>query len=242
MKTFSVIRQTKTYAEIVDQICARVREGNITAGDKLPSERTLAKELGTGRQCLREALSVLEAVGVLEVKHGLGTFVKEDAFASLTKLCDTEREALNPFEAAEVRRIVEAEAVSLAAKRAHPEDVERMENILERLESNIRTGKYAMEDNRDLHIAFIEGANNAVLLRTAKDLIDRSETLIWQAVKEKSMAVPGRAVKYHNEHKQIIEAIKQGNPRKAAQYMRHHWIHIERDLRNFHISPEQSDN
>lgn len=234
MKPFSIIRQTKTYAEIVDQVVALVQKGDLKAGDQLPAERTLAQGLGTGRQCLREALSVLEAVGILEVKHGLGTFVREDAHVNLAKLSGEERESFNPFEAAEVRRVVEAEAVSLAAKRALPEDIALMERLMQELENNVFTGRHSMIENQELHLAFARGAHNAVLYGTTKYLIDRTERQIWLAVKEKSLAVPGRAAKYHNEHKQIIEAIKQGDPRKAAQYMRQHWIHIEQDLRNFH--------
>jgi GntR family transcriptional repressor for pyruvate dehydrogenase complex len=234
MKPFSLIRQTKTYLEIVEQIADLVRSENLRAGEKLPSERALAKELGTGRQCLREALSVLEAVGVLEVKHGLGTYVKEGAMANLAKLSAEEREALNPFEAIEVRRVLESAAVALAAKRARTEDIALMEKMLAQLEAILADNSYSMGDNRDLHIVFIESAHNAVLSATAADLINRTERMIWLAVKEKSLEVPGRATQYLHDHRQIIEAIKQGDARKAALSMRHHWTHIEQDLRYIH--------
>ncbi len=234
MKPFSLIRQTKTYLEIVEQIVDLVRSGNLQTGEKLPAERALAKELGTGRQCLREALSVLEAVGVLEVKHGLGTYVKEGALANLAKLSAEEREALNPFEAIEVRKVLESSAVAMAAKRARPEDIAMMERMLAQLQAILENHSYSMADNRDLHIVFIESAHNAVLSATANDLISRTERLIWLAVKEKSLEVPGRADKYLNDHRHIIEAIKQGDSRKAALCMRHHWTHIEQDLRYLH--------
>ncbi len=241
MKPFSLIRQTKTYLEIVEQIVDLVRTDNLRVGEKLPSERALAKEFGTGRQCLREALSVLEAVGVLEVKHGSGTYVKEGAPANLAKLSGEEREALNPFEATEVRRVLESSAVAMAAKRARPEDIALMEKMLTQLEAILADNSYSMADNRDLHIVFIESAHNAVLSATANDLISRTERLIWLAVKEKSLEVPGRAARYLNDHRQIIEAIKQGDSRKAALYMRHHWTHIEQDLRYIHGKGQLTD-
>lgn len=66
MAQFTAIKQVRTYMEIVEQISGMIRRQELLPGDKLPSERSLAVELGNGRQCLWEAFSVLEVLGLLE--------------------------------------------------------------------------------------------------------------------------------------------------------------------------------
>ena len=66
------------YVKIADAIHGYIRENNLKPGDRLPSERALSQQLGTGRHSVREALRVLENQGIIEVRMGAGTFVAEE--------------------------------------------------------------------------------------------------------------------------------------------------------------------
>ena len=74
---FKPIQQQKIYEKIVDQIRSMVSSGMLKPGDKLPAERVLAESLNVSRASVREALSALQLMGLVEIKPGEGTFIKQ---------------------------------------------------------------------------------------------------------------------------------------------------------------------
>ena len=74
---FKPIKTRRIYEEIVDQLKMMIIQGNLKPGDKLPSERELSEQLGVSRSSVREALSALEAMSILDIRSGEGTFVRE---------------------------------------------------------------------------------------------------------------------------------------------------------------------
>ena len=73
---FKEIKSKKTYKQIIEQFLGMIESGDIKSGDKLPSERDLAVTLSTSRSSIREAFRTLEILGILEVRHGGGTYVR----------------------------------------------------------------------------------------------------------------------------------------------------------------------
>jgi GntR family transcriptional repressor for pyruvate dehydrogenase complex len=225
---FQSVKQTKTYAEIVGQITKLIEQGELKPGERLPSERTLSSALNIGRQSLREALSVLEAIGLLEVRHGIGTFVRKDAISNLTTISKEDEGLINPFELLEARRVIEVELVSLAAKRATEQEIEEMGTALEALKNNIEEGQHAFELDRKVHLAFARGAKNKILYRTMLEITEQMSKHLWTIMKEKSVEVLGRGEKYHNEHETIFNAIKSRDSKLATYAMLEHLKNIER--------------
>ncbi|MDD2422403.1 MAG: GntR family transcriptional regulator, partial [Heliobacteriaceae bacterium] len=80
---FKPIKTRKIYEEIVEQLRALIAKGNLMPGDKLPSERELSERLGVSRASVREALTALEVMGILDVRPGDGTFVRETNQSSI---------------------------------------------------------------------------------------------------------------------------------------------------------------
>jgi len=225
---FQSVKQTKTYAEIVEQISKLIEQGELEPGERLPSERTLSSALNIGRQSLREALSVLEAIGLLEVKHGIGTFVRPDAISNLMTMPKEDEGLMNPFELLEARRVIEVEIVSLAAKRATEQDLEEMETALIALKNNPDEGQHPFELDRKVHLAFARGAKNEILYRTMLEITDQMSKHLWTIMKEKSLEVLGRGEKYHKEHETIFNAIKSRDSKMATHAMLEHLKNIER--------------
>ena len=141
MPRFMPIKHVRTYTEIVEQISAMIRNQELMPGDRLPSERMLSQEVGTGRQCLREALSVLEVLGLIEVKKGRGTFIRTDALQNLAANSFDAEQFDSPFELMEARKVVEAKTAALAAKRADAQDIVEMEQILQEMDARLAERK-----------------------------------------------------------------------------------------------------
>lgn len=231
MVQFTTIKHVRTYMEIVEQISRMIREQELLPGERLPSERALSVELGTGRQCLREALSVLEVLGLIEVKKGRGTFIREDAVDNLaTKDLDIE-EVGDPFALLEARKALEPHAAFLAAKMAQPADIDEMEQILVEMTEVLARGEHASDQDKRLHVVIARASRNPVFHKLMNEIIANMGKRLWLTLKEKSLQVNGRNERYHEEHIQLVDAIKQRNPRLAEKIMVHHLQGIEQDLR-----------
>jgi DNA-binding FadR family transcriptional regulator len=230
VQRFKALNPTKTYAEIVDQISSHIENGELKPGERLPSERTLSDTLNIGRQSLREALSVLEAIGLIEVKHGIGTFVRDDALAHLPVARREDVNADNPFEFLEARRVIEPEMASLAAKRATEAEVGEMERALADLLSDKTGGKREYELDRRLHLAIARGAHNETLYRSMLAITEQMSTHLWRVMKERSIEENGWGEVFSREHEAVLSAIKTGDHKGAAQAMLTHLKNVERSF------------
>src|SRR5919108_336556 len=137
------IKSTRIYEEIVRQVKQMIAEGRLKSGDRLPPERDLAEMFVVSRTSVREALRALESLGLLEIRAGEGTFVREVSVESLIEplalVMASQREAI--AELFEARRLLEPGIAALAASRATPEEVSEMERILEDQAKAIAAGK-----------------------------------------------------------------------------------------------------
>lgn len=230
MVRFTAIKQSRTHMEIVEQISKMIRSQELLPGEKLPSERALSAELGIGRQCLREALSVLEVLNLIEVKKGRGTFVREDAAGQLAaKELDIE-DVGDPFALMEARKAIEASTAALAAKMAQQEDIREMDDILAEMEKAVVCGEHAGDLDKRLHLAIARISRNPVLHKLMNVVIANMGKRLWLILKERSLLVQGRNERYYEEHVKLVAAIRQGNSRLAEKIMLQHLNGIEQDL------------
>jgi GntR family transcriptional repressor for pyruvate dehydrogenase complex len=228
---FTVIKQTKTYLEIVDQIVSLIRAGDLVPGEKLPAERKLSAELGTGRQCLREAFSALEVMKLVAVKPGKGAFVRADALRNLNGQPGAIfSEEDSPFELLEARRVVEPKAAALAAKQITPAELAAMGRLIRTMKANRAAGVYSPEPGRKFHLVIAKASRNIVLYQFLGWIMERMGRSLWNNLKGKSLAVPGRFEKYHGQHLTIMQALKNKDPKRAEGTMLKHLSAIEKDL------------
>jgi len=228
---FTAVKQTKTYLEIVDQVVNLIRERSIVPGERLPAERKLSGELGTGRQCLREALSALEVMKLVEVKPGKGAFVRPDALLNLNgQPSAIFSEEDSPFELLEARRIVEPKATALAAKKITPGEITELEELVQAMKANRDSGFYSPEPGRKFHLIIAKASRNVVLYQFLCWVMERMGRSLWNSLKGKSLEVPGRFEKYHDQHITLLQALKNRDPKRAERTMLKHLSEIEKDL------------
>jgi GntR family transcriptional regulator, transcriptional repressor for pyruvate dehydrogenase complex len=218
------IKSTRIYEEIVRQVKQLIAEGRFKSGDRLPPERELAEKFVVSRTSVREALRALESLGLIEIRPGEGTFVREvsiDALIGpLALVMTSQRAAIG--ELFEARRVLEPAIAALAASRATPEEVQEMERILEDQAREIAAGRTGLAQDAAFHAAIGTAAHNRAITRVVHAIMD----LLGQS-REESINTPGRAARSHQDHRRIVQAIAQRDSGAARQAMLDHLVAVE---------------
>jgi GntR family transcriptional repressor for pyruvate dehydrogenase complex len=203
-----------------------IEHRRLAEGERLPNERDLAKLLGVSRPSLREATQTLQAQGYLKIKHGVGMFiVNRDADFLFNSTYQQEKH--NLVELFEMREILEAPAVELAAERHSSKNliaILEAFNLLEvALAAPVIDFKEVQSLDLDFHLSVVRSANNKFLNQTLGTLQE-----IMQKSMDTTLKLPGRIEKSRQEHGAIMEAIKRREPMTARLVVTEH-IHAARD-------------
>jgi GntR family transcriptional repressor for pyruvate dehydrogenase complex len=218
------IKSTRIYQEIVRQVKAMMAEGRLKSGDQLPPERDLAEKFVVSRTSVRESLRALERLGLVEIRPGEGTFVREVSLESLIEplalVMASQREAI--AELFEARRLIEPALAGLAARRATPEEISEMERILEAQAKEVAAGRTGLEQDAEFHAAIGAAAHNRAITRIAHAVMD----LLRQS-REESLNTPGRPTRSHDDHRRVLAAVRARDEVAARQAMNDHLQAVE---------------
>ena len=218
------IKSTRIYEEIVRQIKTMIGEGRLKSGDQLPPERDLAEKFLVSRTSVREALRALESVGLIEIRPGEGTFVREisvDALVEPLALVLLSQRAMIE-ELFEARRLLEPAIAGLAAQRATKDEVQEMERILEAQAKEIGSGNTGLAQDAAFHAAIGTAAHNRAITRIVHAVMD----LLAQS-REEAISTPGRPTRSHEDHRRILAAIRAGDAQAAERAMLDHVVAVE---------------
>jgi len=152
--------------EVIDQLTQRIVAGEWPPGYVLPGHRTIAVDMGVSSVTVREAIRTLQGQGLLDSRHGYGTFVREiDDSESIPWMLDP-REHHEYLELMEARSLIENELVRLARERATSEEVSRLLDVVEEMHAGRTDVQAFMDADLRFHITLAEAAHNGTLLRT----------------------------------------------------------------------------
>lgn len=219
--------QKRLSDSIADDIMSMiVIEKKFLPGDKLPNENELSEELNISRTTLREAIRILVTNGVLEIRRGKGTYVKEDIevnnIESLGNLADAK---INAKDLYEMRLIFEPEAAYYATIRASDAELERILDYGTRIEQKIKC-------NED-RTAFEQKFHKSIVKATHNEFMEKLMPVIYEAIdkgvilsKRKELAIKDTI----NDHNMIMEFIRNRNPEGAKSAMKIHILHAMREL------------
>jgi GntR family transcriptional repressor for pyruvate dehydrogenase complex len=221
------VHRSRVCDQVFDQFQEQVVKGVWKPGEKLPSENELAASLGVSRVSIREGLQRLVTLGLLETRHGEGTFVREITpdlylnalFPALVL------EHTSVFHVLEYRRSMDTGAVALAVERAGGEDIDEMERIIGVMKNcSVDAERFAGAD-LDFHLAVAKAAKNPVFIKVnsiIKSTLSVSMTGIVQALG------PRDGLYYHRK---ILDAIKARDVREAVRLMDEHVVRTIERLR-----------
>lgn len=211
----------------------RILEGSLKAGDRLPSERTLALELAISRPSLREAIQKLVHKGLLETKHGGGTFVTNRLQASFSDPWQDLLQAhpLLQTDMLEFRHMLEGEAAKLAAERATDLDLERIDAAYKALESAYDSDDITACIDTDVafHQAIADASHNTMIGHLAASLM----RVIHGHVSDNLVhlhALPKQWEQLRAQHKAIWESVRGQASEEAMRASREHINFVRKSM------------
>jgi DNA-binding FadR family transcriptional regulator len=209
--TFKALQR---YEQIAERLADDIRSGVLVPGERLPSERELARTLEVSRASVREALASLALGGVVETRHGAGTFVVGPPPSN-----GTPHDA-SPSAVLEARLQLEPAVARLAAARAQRD--ETAEKLLAAMEAEPVDIAIWNASDRLFHRQLAAMTGNPVLLSFADHVASLMDQPLWQRLRDDSIAESGRTRIHVAEHRMIYEAIVAGDAEAAAFYSVQH--------------------
>jgi GntR family transcriptional regulator, transcriptional repressor for pyruvate dehydrogenase complex len=222
------VTSQRIFEKAVEQIRELIQSGNLSPGQKLPTEQELGKQLNVSRSSVREALRVLESEGMVDVRRGLGTYiaeqpVKKQPADDAARWLEQREEALE--QVLDVRERIESLAAYLAATRASDIEISDMRAIVETqirlIEVMQSTGEFDYDILSKLDAAFHLAISTASDHDLAIEIIAR----LIPAFNESNKAVlyvSKRMKAMEKEHVAILNALEQRDPHAASKAIRDH--------------------
>lgn len=210
------IRKKSVVDQIMDRLLSDITRGRYKPGTKLPNEYELISEMQVSRNSLREAVKILTAMGIVEIRRGDGTYVCsqvnpsafDNVVYSIVSGQSTSGEML------ELRQILDDATVRLAIEKITPEELERLEKNVQEMKNAIRSNdsETAQECDFRFHMMLIESCKNVFFIRIVKGVYSIFKSSIGENVYLEK--VDSQAPVYHQR---MIDCIKQKDYRHVHE-------------------------
>ena len=207
--------------QVADAMAADIRAGRLARGDKLPTQAALVKQFLVSRTVVREAMSRLKSLGLVDSLQGSGVYVKELCFSPLNFDARSAVSKQAVVQMVELRRALEAEVAELAAQRRNPSDIKRIRKAIALIDKAVLAGSDGVDEDVQFHRAIAEAAHNPFLIGTLDYLSQflRGATRVTRAneARREDFALQAR-----NEHEMIARAIEASDAAAARQAAAQH--------------------
>ena len=216
--------------QVADALAAEIRAGRLAVGAKLPTEAALVGQFAVSRTVVREAVSRLKSLGLVDSRQGSGVYVKEVGFSPLNFDAKSAVSKQAVIQMVEVRRALEAEVAGLAAQRRTQVDIKRLRKSINALDKAVQAGGDGVDEDVQYHRAIAEAARNPFLIGTLEYLGQflRGATRVTRANEARSADF---ARQVREEHERIVSAIETGDAlaarKAAAEHMDNAILRIE---------------
>ena len=222
-----MLKRVPVYLQAQEAIKSYIEQHGLGPGDSLPSEAALARELGSSRASLREGIKSLEALGIVEVRHGEGIFVKAFSFDAIFNNLPYSfvADGRSLHELTQVRAALEEGLVRMVVSRADAAYLERLRQLTARMQLRAAEGQAFEEEDRQFHAELYRPLGNLFVLRLVE--------LFWEVFNRLNKANPTtiertNLLRSAQEHQAIVAALEQGDPQQASEAMRSHFADIRR--------------
>jgi GntR family transcriptional repressor for pyruvate dehydrogenase complex len=224
MVTFESVQRYRLAGQVANRISTSILDGELAPCSRLPSERELAAKFNVSRPTLREAIHVLEALGLVEARHGDGTYVSKNPSALSPRVLKQllERDDALLFDMIETRKEFEARNAELAAKHATEEHVRRLFQILDEMEADIRAGREEFEHELDFHLTIAEASHNRIRFFITTSMLLAHAEMLREARRQMVRRHARLLEDFLHEHRAIALCIEARDPEKARAAMHTH--------------------
>ena len=210
----------------------KIRQGLLNEGDKLPTESELVRSYDVSRTVVREALSKLQASGLVETRHGIGTFVLPARQSPGLVLSDSElSESIDVLAVLELRISLETEAAGLAAQRRETQHLQARHEAGQALERKCAAGHETVSHDLAFHLSIAQATGN----RYFQDILQHFGQMLIPRNRIASIDKPARDPDYlrrvNREHEEIYAAIERQDADSARAAMRIHLTNSRERLR-----------
>lgn len=212
------IHRINATEQVVDVFRDGIKNGTMKPGDKLPNETEIAKKLGIGRSSLREALKILTVYGVVESRHGEGTFIVDNRARKFFSLLGFEHNKENTKEFVELRKVIEVgNIISICGKLSEKQlaEVEVLVKVFEDKQKHT-IDEYVQAD-ADFHAKLISFSNNKMLIYINDMISDFREELLNRIFEYDNILNDARIA-----HRNILEALKKGDKAECIEAVTKH--------------------
>ena len=223
---FDAVKANRISENIVDQIRRAILKGELKVGDRLPSEKELAKSFGVSKASLREAYRALEAYGLLEIKQGMsgGAFIKRVDLKTikdgLVNYFFFQNHSIHEY--TQLRKFIEPEVVKICAYKVKDCDIDYLENNISEMEKEPNGENFISDLDCAFHKKLVDITENRVI-----SLIIESTQMALINVK-RMLHLDQKFLKMVCEgHKSIVDALKERDPEKASKVMLRHIFEVE---------------
>ncbi|MCD8139246.1 MAG: FadR family transcriptional regulator [Planctomycetaceae bacterium] len=210
-------KKTRLYEDIVELFKKKIEDGDLRAGDRLPTERELVEQLGVSRTSVREALRAMELVGLIESKVGEGTFIKssgiDEAILRVTGGVQDERRVLEMYE---VRVLLEPYAARVAARKRSQAQLRDMRLAIESMRDEITKGERGQRGDIRFHGSIAEAAGNSILI----GILGAFAEALGSSIAVANAHV--HAADIIAEHQRMFDAIEERDETEAERLMHAH--------------------
>ncbi|WP_088189525.1 FadR/GntR family transcriptional regulator [Desulfosporosinus sp. FKA] len=225
------IKTQKIYEQIVDQISQLVIDGHLKPGDRLPSERELVDRFKVSRSSIREAVSALELMGLIEVRSGEGMYIRQvnvdSVVAPLAWMLFIEKDS--DLELYEARKVLEVQAAGLAAERAEEDEIAEMHKHLELMRTDLQLERTGEEADHNFHYCIAKATHNKILIRLMNTISDTMRITL-KTSRNILASDRNKPRRLYDEHFAIYEAIRLHDIEQAQKLMLDHLVGVENEL------------
>src|SRR5690606_30929830 len=232
---YKKIKTKKIYEEVADALQDEIRSGALKPGTKLESVQQLAESFQVGRSAIREALTALKAMGLIEMRQGEGTYVKEFQAEDLTFSLATAMlmDQQDVMDLLEVRKIIETGAAATAAEKHTPDDMKKIEEALNGMKEAVGNKELGEASDLQFHLAIAEATQNQMLTNLLLNVSDLMQETMKETRRITLFSEEKTTERLYNEHLAIYEAIVARDEVAARNAMLIHLNNVEETLGEF---------
>lgn len=212
--------EEREYKRVITYIKEQIADGNLHTGDKLPTERELGQNLSLGRNSIREALRIMEAMGMMESRQGSGNYLSGNIEKTLTESMELMLliKQIDYFQLSQLRRAIELFAYQGAFEHFTDSQVDELLDILEKMQQS--TGSEKARLDKQFHDKILAGCENTLIISIMNSLSDVCSSLIEKVVIHSAPAIESMLMEAHVD---MVKGIREQNLLSGLAALNRHY-------------------